>query len=68
MLDALSPTPLSSFHSDVPLWLKSLRLHKYQHLFAELTYHEMLTMQEQYLEQKVRGCLTTTGVERTTCS
>lgn len=37
---------------DVPVWLKSLRLHKYQHLFAELGYEEMLTMQEAYLEQK----------------
>ena len=39
--------------TDVPVWLKSLRLHKYQHLFAELGYEEMLTMQEAYLEQKV---------------
>ena len=47
---SLSRTPT---HTDVPVWLKSLRLHKYQHLFAELSYKEMLTMQEDYLEQKV---------------
>ena len=51
-----SPHPslsLSLSHTEVPVWLKSLRLHKYQHLFAELGYEEMLTMQEAYLEQKV---------------
>lgn len=39
--------------SDVPAWLKSLRLHKYQHLFADLNYEEMLRMKEDYLEEKV---------------
>lgn len=39
--------------ADVPSWLKSLRLHKYQHLFAELTYSEMLLMSEAFLKQKV---------------
>ena len=39
--------------ADVPSWLKSLRLHKYQHLFAELTYSEMLQMSEAFLKQKV---------------
>ena len=42
---------------DVPQWLKSLRLHKYQYLFADLTYEEMLQMKENYLEEKV-GILT----------
>ena len=39
---------------DVPAWLKSLRLHKYQHLFAELTYDDMLKMNDAFLKQKVR--------------
>lgn len=30
-------------------WLKSLRLHKYTHLFKSLTYHEMLNLDEKYL-------------------
>lgn len=30
-------------------WLKSLRLHKYTHLFRSLTYHEMLNLDEKYL-------------------
>eukprot|EP00731_Ephydatia_muelleri_P027433 Em0019g306a len=37
---------------DVPQWLKSLRLHKYQHIFAELTYDEMLLMSEAFLKQR----------------
>lgn len=37
---------------DVPVWLKSLRLHKYQHIFAELGYEGMVQMKEEYLEQK----------------
>ena len=48
----ITPLPLPT--PDVPCWLKSLRLHKYQHLFADLGYKEMLTMQEEYLEQKVQ--------------
>lgn len=30
-------------------WLKSLRLHKYTHLFKSLTYDQMLNLEEQYL-------------------
>ena len=36
---------------DVPGWLKSLRLHKYQYLFAKLTYDEMLQLDEEKLEE-----------------
>ena len=51
MYSILPPSLLPS--SDVPAWLKSLRLHKYQHLFADLNYEEMLQMKEDYLEEKV---------------
>ncbi|PSN56961.1 hypothetical protein C0J52_10865 [Blattella germanica] len=34
---------------DVPAWLKSLRLHKYAQLFAQLTYEEMLGLTEEQL-------------------
>ncbi|KAL3874918.1 hypothetical protein ACJMK2_037870 [Sinanodonta woodiana] len=37
---------------DVPLWLKSLRLHKYSYLFQQLTYEEMMNLSEQWLEQQ----------------
>jgi hypothetical protein len=33
----------------VDRWLKSLRLHKYTHLFSSMTYEEMLNIQEQFL-------------------
>lgn len=33
----------------VDRWLKSLRLHKYTHLFKSLTYEEMLNIQEKFL-------------------
>ena len=36
---------------DVPGWLKSLRLHKYQYLFAKLSYDEMLLLDEEKLEE-----------------
>ena len=36
---------------DVPGWLKSLRLHKYQYLFATLSYEEMLELDEDKLEE-----------------
>ena len=39
--------------SDVPLWLKSLRLHKYANLFQQLNYDEMLNMNEDWLQQQV---------------
>ena len=44
----------SSIYSDVPIWLKTLRLHKYQHLFADMSYEELLSTTEDYLESKVR--------------
>lgn len=37
---------------DVPMWLKSLRLHKYSHIFNDLTYEQMLELNDEYLEQK----------------
>lgn len=40
--------------SDVPTWLKSLRLHKYAALFSTMTYDEMMSLTEEQLEaQKV---------------
>ncbi|XP_072031355.1 protein Smaug homolog 1-like isoform X1 [Amphiura filiformis] len=36
---------------DVPTWLKSLRLHKYQGLFQQMSYDEMMTLTEQDLER-----------------
>lgn len=36
---------------DVPIWLKSLRLHKYAHIFSDMTYEEMLNLNEDYLEK-----------------
>ncbi|XP_051520947.1 protein Smaug homolog 2-like isoform X2 [Myxocyprinus asiaticus] len=35
---------------DVPVWLKSLRLHKYASLFSQMTYEEMMILTEQHLE------------------
>ncbi len=40
---------------DVPLWLKSLRLHKYSNIFADLCYEEMMELTEDFLEKKVSG-------------
>lgn len=37
---------------DVPIWLKSLRLHKYASLFQQLSYDDMLGLNEQKLEQQ----------------
>lgn len=46
----------ASFNSDgmrdVPGWLKSLRLHKYAHLFAHMTYEEMMALTEEKLERQ----------------
>lgn len=39
--------------SDVPGWLKSLRLHKYAALFSTMTYDEMMSLTEQQLEAQV---------------
>lgn len=36
---------------NVNTWLKSLRLHKYQWLFADMTYEKMLAVNEEYLER-----------------
>ncbi|XP_041327367.1 protein Smaug homolog 2-like, partial [Pyrgilauda ruficollis] len=38
---------------DVPSWLKSLRLHKYAALFAQMSYEEMMTLTEHHLESQV---------------
>ncbi|KAM4690864.1 protein Smaug homolog 1 [Rhinophrynus dorsalis] len=35
---------------DVPAWLKSLRLHKYAGLFSQMTYEEMMSLNECQLE------------------
>ncbi|KAG8449212.1 hypothetical protein GDO86_016034 [Hymenochirus boettgeri] len=35
---------------DVPTWLKSLRLHKYAALFSQMTYEEMMSLNECQLE------------------
>jgi SAM domain (Sterile alpha motif). len=35
--------------ADVPSWLKSLRLHKYAQLFAQLSYEEMMALTEEQL-------------------
>lgn len=56
-----SPSPLTSIHpliyapsyTDVPSWLKSLRLHKYAALFSQMSYEEMMTLTEQHLESQV---------------
>ncbi|KAI6190439.1 Protein Smaug [Aphelenchoides bicaudatus] len=37
---------------DVPIWLKSLRLHKYTRMFQEMTYEEMMALTDQKLEQR----------------
>lgn len=37
---------------DVPAWLKSLRLHKYTAMFAELSYEEMMALDEIELERR----------------
>lgn len=42
--------PLQAGMSEVPAWLKSLRLHKYKELFADLSYEQMLSLTEQQLE------------------
>ncbi|XP_039986882.1 protein Smaug homolog 1 isoform X2 [Xiphias gladius] len=43
-----------SGNTNVPAWLKSLRLHKYATLFSTMTYDEMMSLTEEQLEaQKV---------------
>lgn len=38
--------------ADVGVWLKSLRLHKYSPLLCNLTYDELLTLDETVLESQ----------------
>lgn len=45
--------PGFTFVTDVPTWLKSLRLHKYAYLFQQMTYEEMLSVSEEWLETQV---------------
>lgn len=40
----------SGWCADVPGWLKSLRLHKYAYLFANMSYDEMMSLTEDKLE------------------
>ncbi|KAM8763298.1 protein Smaug homolog 1 isoform 4-T4 [Acanthopagrus schlegelii] len=40
-------------NTNVPAWLKSLRLHKYAALFSTMTYDEMLSLTEEQLEAQV---------------
>ncbi|XP_063108804.1 protein Smaug homolog 2 isoform X3 [Cavia porcellus] len=42
----------SNANTDVPSWLKSLRLHKYAALFSQMSYEEMMTLTEQHLESQ----------------
>ena len=44
---------------DVSVWLKSLRLHKYSHLFQQITYDEMMNLTEEWLEGQVTSPLST---------
>lgn len=47
--------------SDVPMWLKSLRLHKYAALFSQMTYEEMMILTEHHLESQVCHRLSQVG-------
>lgn len=38
---------------DIPIWLKSLRLHKYQYIFENLSYDEMMEMSDETLAHMV---------------
>lgn len=40
------------FFSDVQLWLKTLRLHKYSYLFATMSYEDMLQLTEDQLAEQ----------------
>ncbi|KAI6219007.1 Protein Smaug [Aphelenchoides fujianensis] len=44
--------PFQPGMKDVPLWLKGLRLHKYTPLFQNMTYEEMMSLNDQRLEQR----------------
>ncbi|XP_029284553.1 protein Smaug homolog 1 isoform X4 [Cottoperca gobio] len=41
--------------TNVPAWLKSLRLHKYAALFSTMTYDEMMSLTEEQLEKVTKG-------------
>lgn len=45
--------------ADVPSWLKSLRLHKYTTLFQQLSYDQMMALNEVILEKQVLTSLFT---------
>lgn len=51
--DVLCHVSLVFLSSDVPAWLKSLRLHKYAGLFSTMTYDEMMSLTEHQLEAQV---------------
>ncbi|XP_041121589.1 protein Smaug homolog 1-like isoform X2 [Polyodon spathula] len=42
----------SGTNTNVPAWLKSLRLHKYAALFSTMTYDEMMSLTERQLESQ----------------
>jgi len=43
-----------SLQTDIPIWLKSLRLHKYQYVFESLSYDEMMDISDETLTAQVR--------------
>jgi hypothetical protein len=49
-LAQMNNTPYHVGMSHIPIWLKSLRLHKYQWIFTNMTYEQMLSMTEDHLE------------------
>ncbi|KAL8583751.1 hypothetical protein ACOMHN_000372 [Nucella lapillus] len=38
--------------TEVPVWLKTLRLHKYSYLFRQMAYEDMLNITEEWLEAR----------------
>jgi len=42
------------FITDVKAWLKSLRLHKYAEIFTTMTYDDMMNLNPDDLDAKVR--------------
>ncbi|CAD5224376.1 unnamed protein product [Bursaphelenchus okinawaensis] len=54
-LPAQSAPSTFNFHpgmKDIPIWLKGLRLHKYTKLFEEMTYEQMMALNEDALEKR----------------
>ena len=45
-------TTVSRMIADVPYWLKTLRLHKYTAMMAEMRYEEMMGLDENSLEAR----------------